>query len=65
MANGAVSNAARYNLDFLNMATYHVCVLIWFYYVLVPQKVVAKCAVPVPENHLAVWNQELERLLHQ
>jgi hypothetical protein len=25
-----------YLLDFLNMATYHVCVLIWFYYLLLP-----------------------------
>ena len=28
----------EYILDFVNMATYHVCVLIWFYYLLVPQK---------------------------
>ncbi len=44
------------------MATYHVCVLIWFYYLLVPQKSAAASAAPVPENSLAIWNQELERL---
>jgi len=65
LANGGLPVSKRSAFDFLNMATYHVCVLIWFYYVLVPQKVVAKCAVPVPENHLAVWNQELERLLQR
>jgi hypothetical protein len=47
---------------FLNMATYHVCVLIWFYYLLVPGKVPTKSAVPLPENDLDVWNRELERL---
>lgn len=50
-------------LDFLNMATYHACILIWFYYLLVPHKVVAKSAVPLPDNNLAIWNRELERLL--
>ncbi len=55
----------RHLLDFLNMATYHVCVLIWFYYLLVPQKSVTTSAVPLPEHNLEVWNQELERLLHQ
>jgi hypothetical protein len=47
------------------MGTYHVTVLIWLYYVLVPQKVVKKSVVPLPENNLAVWNRELERLLQQ
>jgi hypothetical protein len=50
-------------LDFLNMATYHVCVLIWCYYLLVPQEKAAESAVSLPENNLATWNRELERLL--
>ncbi|HYM74542.1 MAG TPA: hypothetical protein VE377_01075 [Candidatus Dormibacteraeota bacterium] len=65
VANGAPSSLERTYIDFLNMATYHVCVLIWFYYLLVPQKVVEKIAVTLPENNLAVWNRELERLLQQ
>jgi len=64
MANGGMMDK-RHLLDFLNMATYHVCVLIWFYYLLIPQKSIARSAVPPPEHNLAVWNQELERLLHQ
>jgi hypothetical protein len=51
--------------DLANGATYHVAVLIWFYYLLVTQKEVAKSAVPLPENDLAVWNRELERLVQQ
>jgi hypothetical protein len=64
MANG-VSNSNRILLDFLNMATYHVCVLLWFYYLLVPQKSVTTSAVRLPENNLDIWNRELERLLQQ
>jgi hypothetical protein len=53
-------------LDFTNMTAYSVCVLIWFYYLLVPQKVRAPhSVVQLPENHLDVWNRELERLLQQ
>ena len=53
-------------LDFLDMGTYHVCVLLWCYYMLVPQKkAVTKSVVPLPAHNLEVWNRELERLLHQ
>jgi hypothetical protein len=63
-ASGALIDK-RHLLDLLNMATYHVCVLIWFYYLLVPQKVVTAPAVSLPENSLDNWNRELERLLQQ
>jgi hypothetical protein len=52
-----------YLLDFLTMAAYHVCVLIWFYYLLVPQKHATTSAAPLPEHSLELWNRELERLL--
>ena len=64
LATGSLS-VRRELLDFLNMATYHVAVLIWFYYLVVPRKVVKESAVSLPENNLAVWNRELERLLQQ
>jgi len=65
IANASPSERTRTLFDFLNMATYHLCVLIWLYYVLVPEKVGTKSEVPLPENNLAVWNRELERLLQQ
>ena len=65
IANASPSEHTRTLLAFLGMGTYHVCVLIWLYYVVVPEKVVRKSAVPLPENNLAVWNRELERLLQQ
>jgi len=63
-ANAGLPPPKRVILDFVNMATYHVCVLIWFYYLLVPREVTTKSAVPLPENNLDVWNRELERLVH-
>jgi len=32
---------------------------------LVPHKIIAKSAVPLPEHDLDIWNRELERLLQQ
>jgi hypothetical protein len=68
-ANGLLSER-RLLLDFLNMVTYHACVLIWFYYLLIPEKKATTSAVVLPEvvlpeHNLAVWNRELERLLQQ
>ena len=64
MANGGLLDK-RYLLDFLNMATYHACVLIWCYFLLVPKKIATTSAVSLPENNLDIWNRELERLLQQ
>jgi hypothetical protein len=64
MANGRFPAQYRIFLDFLNMAAYHVSVLIWFYYLLVPEKDISGPADPPPPGHdLEIWNQELERLL--
>jgi hypothetical protein len=65
MAGAGLSAYQRNLLDFLNMATYHVCVLIWFYYLLVPEKIRRSGGSPPSEHNLEVWNEELERLLHQ
>ena len=64
-ANASPSDHTRILLDFIDMAADHVVVLIWLFYVLVPQKVVTKSEVLLPENNQAVWNRELERLLQQ
>jgi hypothetical protein len=52
-------------LDFVIMAMFQVCVLIWFYFLLLPEKSAITSAVPLPENGLELWNRELERLLQQ
>src|SRR5271154_753627 len=66
MANGKFPAQYRTFLDFLNMAAYHVSVLIWFYYLLVHGKDISGPGEPPPPVHdLEIWNQELERLLHK
>jgi len=63
VTNGDPSPYARILLNFLLMATYHATVLLWAYYLLVPGKVAATSAPRLPDNNLALWNRELERLL--
>jgi hypothetical protein len=50
--------------DLVTMGTYHICVLVWLVYVLVPEPV--RAAVPaVPIDDLESWRQEFQRLLHR
>jgi hypothetical protein len=65
MASANFPDHYRVSLDFLNMATDHICALIWVYYLLLPQKSPIPSLVPEPEHNLELWNHELERLLHQ
>jgi hypothetical protein len=48
-------------LDYVVMATYHCCVLIWIFYLFAPERSYAPKALP--QHDLETWNLELERLL--
>ncbi len=63
LANAGLPDSVRNNLVFVKMGTYNFCVLLWGYYFLVRRKVEVKSAAVLPENNLALWNRELERLL--
>jgi hypothetical protein len=63
--NTNLSQHGRILLDFLNFATFHFYVVLWYYYVLVPGKEVSRVEPLVPEHNLELWNRELERLLQQ
>ncbi len=63
LVNTNLSHHGRTLLDFLNFATFHFYVLLWYYYVLVPGKVAPRVAALVPAHNLELWNRELERLL--
>jgi hypothetical protein len=52
-------------LDLLTMGTYLCCVLIWLYYLLVPERSPTPVVDKIPDGDLEAWNQELEQLLHQ
>ncbi len=48
---------------FLNRSAFHLEVLLWFYYLLVPKRAPVQTTALPPDNNLALWNRELERLL--
>lgn len=50
-------------LNYLVMAVYHCCVLIWIFYLFAPERSYAPAALP--QHDLETWNHELERLLKQ
>jgi hypothetical protein len=52
------------DFDFVTMATYHCCVVIWLVYLLAPE-IARRAAKELPENNLEQWNAELQRLLLQ
>jgi hypothetical protein len=70
-SNAGLPPERRVILDFVNMGTYHICVLIWCFYLLIPKKTSAKHPAPpqgppagsTAEEDLDVWNRELERLV--
>jgi hypothetical protein len=53
---------AGYAFDFVAMATYHCCVLVWLLYVFVPEPA-PDVVKELPEHDLEQWNAELQRLL--
>jgi len=65
ITNAGLPASKRDPLVLLNMVAFHLAVLVWFFYLLVPEKMPADTPAPLPENNLALWNRELERLLQQ
>jgi hypothetical protein len=63
--NAGLPFPTRIHLNMLNGVVFHLVILSWFYYLLVPERVPVKTPTPLPENNLAIWNRELERLLQQ
>jgi hypothetical protein len=68
LANSAIRSqigVGSYLLDYLGMATYHGCVLIWIFYLVAPEHQTHRTLKKLPDDDLAVWNEELQRLLQQ
>jgi hypothetical protein len=51
--------------NFVTMGAYHCCILIWIFYVLLPERQTHPVASPLPDHNLEIWNQELQRLLQR
>ncbi len=50
-------------INYFVMAAYHLCVLVWVFYLFAPEKSYAPKALP--QHDLESWNVELERMLKQ
>jgi hypothetical protein len=59
---GAFGNRA---VNLVTMATYHLCVLIWMFYLLRPEQPTSYISSPPPKHDLDVWNNELQRLVQR
>lgn len=57
--------SANEYLNLLIMGTYHICVLIWIFYLWGPERSPTTTALKLPAHDLEVWNHELERLIQQ
>jgi len=55
--------SAHVTLDLFDMATYHCCVLIWLFYLIIPERKPLHIPDNIPDNDLESWNNELETLL--
>jgi hypothetical protein len=78
LTNADPSAHQRTLIDFLNMGTFHLSVLIWYWYLLKPEKKMTRTERPADppspssedvlqdhEEALKDWNRELERLIHK
>jgi hypothetical protein len=67
----SLSRYQREQIDFVNMAAYHLSILIWYYYVLTTAKASSVAVLTmtsssiVGQDNLDVWNRALERLLQR
>jgi hypothetical protein len=52
-------------LDFVTMGTYHLCVLIWLFYMLAREQPPNYNSKDLPQHDLETWNQELRRLIQK
>jgi len=52
-------------LNYITMATYHVCVVIWLVYLWAPERSTQYAVKGIPEHELEAWNKELQRLIQR
>jgi hypothetical protein len=61
-----VGQSGNHFLDYFTMATYHLCVLIWLFYMLAPERRSKYNSENFPDEHdLDTWKQELQRLIQK
>jgi hypothetical protein len=62
---GAFGRSGYITVDLVQMAGFHVCVLIWLVYLFLPERTPAFAGRGLPETDLALWDQELQRMVQR
>jgi len=62
---GAFGSSGYIAVDLLRMSGFHVCVVIWLVYLFLPDRIPAFTGRGLPEADLALWDQELRRMVQR
>lgn len=49
-------------VNYITMGAYNICVLVWIFYLLIPEQHAYRAVAKLPDDDLEVWNRELRRL---
>jgi len=61
----SVSRASYINIDYLRMAAFHACVLVWLVYTLRPERKLEFVESGFKKSDLESWNQDLQRMVER
>jgi hypothetical protein len=59
------SRASYINIDYLRMAAFHACVLVWLVYTLRPERKLEFVESGFKKSDLESWNQDLQRMVER
>jgi hypothetical protein len=62
---GGFGRSAYIAVDLLQMAGFHVCVLIWLVYLFLPERTAAATGRGLSQTDLELWDQQLQRLVQR
>jgi len=61
----SVNRASYINIDYLRMAAFHACVLVWLVYTLRPERKLELAEPGFKKSDLEAWNQDLQRMMQR
>lgn len=61
----SVGGASYINIDYLRMAAFHACVLVWLVYTLRPERKLEFAEPGFKKSDLEAWNQDLRRMVER
>jgi hypothetical protein len=52
-------------LDVIDMAAYQLCVMVWVGYLFLPERIAVQKPLPMQESDLALWDQEMQKMVQR